>query len=162
MFFLYEKDYHLIESRLNGCLTLPVRWEKDCRDSTQNMAVFMSMHNLYYCMVRGGGTRNTVVFIFDINVLLAATREYHGTFRSPSSASRTKMAPAETADGVPRKARKQWHYRAGFALKVTICQNNLTPPLWWCRQVRRQRTHWHVYLQLQICRERGKRTTVRY
>ena len=50
---------------------------------------------------------------------LAATREYHGTFRSPSSASRTKMAPAETPDvimplvsyfcglpGVPRKARK--------------------------------------------------------
>ena len=58
----------------------------------------------------------------------------------PSSASRTKMAPAETPDvimtlvsyvcglpGVPRKARKHWHYRAGFTLKVTICRNNLTP-----------------------------------
>ena len=29
--------------------------------------------------------------------------------------------------GVPRKARKHWHYRAGFALKVTICRNNVTP-----------------------------------
>ena len=71
-----------------------------------------------------------------INNILAATREYHGTFRSPSLASRTKMAPAETPDvimtlvsyccglpGVPRKARKHWHYRAGFALKVTICRN---------------------------------------
>ena len=35
-----------------------------------------------------------------INNILAATREYHGTFRSPSSASRTKMAPAETPDGI--------------------------------------------------------------
>ena len=72
--------------------------------------------------------------------ILAATREYHGTFRSPSSASNTKMAPAETPDvnmtlvkyfcgipGVPRTARKHWHYWAGFALKVTICRNNLTP-----------------------------------
>ena len=33
-----------------------------------------------------------------INNILAATREYHGTFRSPSLASRTKMAPAETSD----------------------------------------------------------------
>ena len=50
------------------------------------------------------------------------------------------MAPAETPDviitlvsyfcglpGVPRKARKHWHYRAGFALKVTICPNNVPP-----------------------------------
>ena len=34
--------------------------------------------------------------------------------------------------------------------------------LCWCRQVRRQRTRWHVYLQLQMCWERGKGTTVRY
>ena len=51
-----------------------------------------------------------------------------------------KMAPAEMPDvimtlvsyfyglpGVPRKARSHWHYRAGFALKVTICRNNVTP-----------------------------------
>ena len=50
------------------------------------------------------------------------------------------MAPAETPDvimtlvsyfyglpGVPPKARKNWHYQAGFALEVTICRNNLTP-----------------------------------
>ena len=29
--------------------------------------------------------------------------------------------------GVPQKARKHWHYQAGFALKVTICRNNVTP-----------------------------------
>ena len=63
-----------------------------------------------------------------------------GGFRRPSLASRTKMAPAETPDiimtlvsyfcglpGVPRKACKHWHYRASFALKVTICWNNVTP-----------------------------------
>ena len=70
------------------------------------------------------------------------SRDIHplGGFRSPSLASRTKMAPAETPDvimtlvsyfcglpGVPQKARKHWHYRAGFALKVTICRNNVTP-----------------------------------
>ena len=31
--------------------------------------------------------------------------------------------------GVPWKTRKHWHYRAGFALKVTICRNNLTHSL---------------------------------
>ena len=78
------------------------------------------------------------------------------------------MAPAETPDvimtlvsyccglpGVPRKARKHWHYRDGFALKVTICQNNLTPLF-------TDAASMIVYLQLQMCWERGKGATVRY
>ena len=97
-----------------------------------------------------------------------------GGFRSPSSASRMKMAPAQTPDvirtlvsyfcslpGVPRKARKHWHSRAGFALSHNL-PKQCDATLCWCRQVRRQRTRWHVYLQLQMCWERAIGTTVRY
>ena len=84
------------------------------------------------------------------------------------------MAPAETPDGimtlvsyfcdlpdVPRKARKHWHYRAGFALKVTICRNNVTP-LFADAARKEEKTRWHVYLQLQMCWERAIGTAVRY
>ena len=91
------------------------------------------MHKIWDSAFKFGIQRSMEFFI------LAATREYHGTFRRPSSASRTKMAPAETPNvimtlvsyicslpRVPRKARKHWHYWAGFALKVTVSRNNLT------------------------------------
>ena len=82
---------------------------------------------IHYVLTTNSSSSSTRVVI----LLLAATREYHGTFRSPSSASRTKVAPAERPDiimtlvsyfcglpGVPRKARKHWHYQAGFALII--------------------------------------------
>ena len=92
-----------------------------------------------------------------------------GGFHSPSSASRDTWRHYNSRElflvspGVPRKARKHYiRHRQSNSPQSHNLPKQCDGTLCWCRQVRRQRRRWHVYLQVQMCWERGKGTTVSY
>ena len=63
--------------------------------------------------------------------------------------------------GLARKACKHYKDMASVPYQSHNLPKQCDTTLCWCRQVRRQRTLWHVYLQLQMCWERAKGTTAR-
>ena len=150
--------------------TMPKHWKH-----RQSMTVFLRKINQHHFgVLHAPKYFGNFKFTFII-IVLAATREYQAQVRP---AERRWHQHALTyawrhydsrelyfcgLPGVARKARK--HYKDTAIVAYLYCHNlpkQCDGTLCWCRQVRRQRTRWHVYLQLQMCWGRAKGTAVRY